>query len=79
MDGKEEECKAGDDRKFCRWATRCDMDEYKNLPNCKMTNPCQADPTLCLTICDHSSYKNTLKCQVQRCEIMPNEPICLKI
>lgn len=58
----EEDCKVGDDRKWCRWATRCDNDEYKDLPNCKMINPCQADPTLCYTICDHASYKNTTKC-----------------
>lgn len=44
-----------------------------------MTNPCQADPTLCLDICDNLEQKSTLKCQVQKCEIMPHLPKCKEI
>lgn len=38
--GDDKECALGDDSLRCRWATRCDLDEYKNLPNCAFPNPC---------------------------------------
>lgn len=28
------------------------MDEYKDVENCGMFNPCEADPRLCLTVCE---------------------------
>lgn len=59
---EEEKCKKGDNTKRCRWATKCDNEEYKDVPNCQMINPCQADPSLCLNICDNVAHKNTLKC-----------------
>ena len=77
--GDDEECAAGDDRLHCRWATRCDLDEYKDLPNCSLPNPCQADPKLCLTICDNNFHKNSLKCKIQKCELFPDTPLCKKI
>jgi len=37
---EEEKCRKGDNTKRCRWATKCDNEEFKDVPNCEMINPC---------------------------------------
>lgn len=62
--GEEEACEKGNDSLRCRWATKCDLDQYKDHPHCQWTNPCQADNRLCLTICDHRDHRDKVKCKV---------------
>lgn len=67
------------DNPLCVYASKCELEQYKNLPGCQDPNPCRTHPELCLTICDREENAKSRRCLIERCTIFPALPECKEV